>query len=854
MKKRNYFLCFLLAFASIAHAQIGDRLDKPGEKQIPLVPKEMIPPSPARSAAEEMKTFKLAPGLRIELVASEPLIEDPVTARFDHEGKLWIVEMRGFMNNFEGSNEDAPIGRVVFLTDTNLDGKMDTSTVFLDGLILPRAVMPVADGVLIGAPPYLWFCRDTNGDGKCDEKIEIASDYGVQVDPKRPDLANPERAPNNPLWGLDNWIYNASYLTRIRYAGGQWKKSLTTFRGQYGLSEDDDGHLFYNSNSDQLRGDIIPSEYLSRNPFFRSGGINVNIAENQFVWPARVNPGVNRGYQPKILRDGKLKEFTAANSPFIYRGDLFPKEFYNNAFVCEPAGNLVRRNVMFPTNGSLHATNAYDQAEFLASTDERFRPVNLTSGPDGALYIVDFYRGVLEHRISLTTYLRKQGEDRGLENPIHLGRIYRVVPEGKKVRRDAPTFAKETPAQWVKSLSHANSWHRETAQRLLVEKGDLSVVPALKKLALEGKNPLGRVRALWTLDGLNALDLNTVEKAFRDKDPKVRAAAIRVSEPALNSEDGAEITAHLLTLTNETSPEVQLQLALTLGQAHDEIADVAMARLTQSTVSNLFLADAVLSGVAGRELQLLEKIVNDPEPKQNAKNFNRVLSGLASCVVRERNSDRIDRLFNLIAAVKSPARQQLLLDGIAATSDTASKKPVKLASEPAALSQLEKSSNDAIKSRAGKISSLFTWPGKPGAKPEAVVPPLSPEDQKRFEEGKRLFAGSCAACHQLHGLGMDGLAPPLADSEWVLGSEERLTRIVLKGLTGPIKVNGRGWYLDMPSMGMFDDDQIAAILTYIRREWDNTGAPVKPETVKRIRAKTAARQEAWSQAELLEIP
>jgi mono/diheme cytochrome c family protein/glucose/arabinose dehydrogenase len=854
MKKRNYFLCFLFAFASIAHAQIGDKLDKPGEKQIPLVPKEMIPPSPARSAADEMKTFKLAPGLRIELVASEPLVEDPVTARFDHEGKLWVVEMRGFMNNFEGSNEDAPIGRVVILTDTNRDGKMDTSTVFLDGLILPRAVMPVAGGALVGAPPYLWFCRDTNGDGKCDEKIEIASDYGVQVDPKRPELANPERAPNNPLWNLDNWIYSASYMTRLRYVGGEWKKGLTIFRGQYGLSQDDAGHLFYDSNSDQLRGDIIPSEYLSRNPNFRPAGNNVNIAQDQFVWPARVNPGVNRGYQPKILRDGKLKEFTAANSPFIFRGDLFPKDFYNNAFVCEPAGNLVRRNIMFPTNGSLHATNAYDHAEFLASTDERFRPVNLTSGPDGALYIVDFYRGVLEHRISLTTYLRKQGEDRGLEKPIHLGRIYRVVPEGKTIRRDAPTFAKETPAQWVKALSHPNGWHRDTAQRLLVEKRDLSVVPALKKLALNGKNPLGKVHALWTLEGLNALDLVTVEKALRDKNPQVRVAAIRVSEPALDSEDGAEMTANLLALTNETVAEVQLRLALTLGQAHDEIADVAMARLTQSPVPNLFLSDAVLSGVAGRELQLLEKIVNDPEPKSNARNFNRVLSGLASCIVTSRNAERVNHLLDLIAATKSPSRQQLLLDGIASTSGNTSKKPVKLHAEPAALAALEKSSNNTIQVRAKKVSALLTWPGKPGAQPEVVVAPLSPEDQKRFEEGKRLFAGSCAACHQLHGMGMDGLAPPLVDSEWVLGSEQRLTRIVLNGLTGPLRVKGAGWHLDMPSMGMFDDEQIAAILTYIRREWDNTGSPVQPETVKKIRAANASRQEAWSQAELLEIP
>ena len=847
---RNSFFLFLFFFVFTAEAQIGDKSDPPGERQQSLVPKESIPRAPALSPTDEMKTFQLAPGLRIELVASEPLIEDPVSARFDQDGKLWVVEMRAFMNDLEGSAEDAPIGRVVVLRDTDGDGTMDRSTVFMDGLILPRAVMPVAGGVLIGAPPKLWFCRDTNGDDKIDEKIEIASDYGVQVDPKRPELANPERAPNNPLWALDNWIYSAAYMTRFRYVNGEWKKGLTTFRGQYGLSQDDHGHLFYNSNSDQLRADIIPSYYLNRNPnFVRAAGVNVKIPDNQFVWPARVNPGVNRGYKPEILRDGRLKEFTAANSPFIYRGDLLSKEFYGNAFVCEAAGNLVRRNLMFETNGSLAAQNAYDQKEFLTSTDERFRPVDLTSGPDGALYIVDFYRGVLQHRISLTTYLRKQSEDRGLDKPLHLGRIYRVVPDGKKVRNEPPKFSKESPAQWVTHLSDANAWSRETAQRLLVERSDLSVVPALQKVVSGGKNSFGKVHALWTLEGLGQVGVPIIETALREKNPKVRAAAIRVSETLFGSEEKSQIVEKLGALANESSPEGQLQLALTLGQAKDKKVDVVMARLAKSSEANLFLPDAILSGAAGRELELLEKISGDSG--QSTRNFDRVLSGLAACVIIERSSDRVNRLLELIASNKSDNRQQLLLDGIYSAGAHTSK-PVKLPMEPPALVALAKSGT--LQTRLAKISPLFTWPGKPGALLEPVITPLSAEDQKRFDEGKNLFAGSCAACHQLHGMGMDGLAPPLVDSEWVLGSEGRLTRILLHGLTGPIRVKGAGWYLDMPSMGMFDDEQIASILTYIRRAWDHGGALVKAGSVKKVRAETARRQEAWSEKELMAIP
>ncbi len=849
---KNLFFLVLFFFLLIGRAQIGDKIDKPGELQKPLVPKELIPPAPARSPADEMKTFQLAGGLRIELVASEPLIEDPVAAQFDQDGKLWVVEMRAFMNDLEGSGEDSPIGRVSVLRDTNHDGKMDQSTVFLDGLIMPRAVMPVAGGVLIGAPPKLWFCRDTNGDDKIDEKIEIASDYGVQVDPKRPELANPERAPNSPLWNLDNWIYSAAYMTRFRYVHGEWKNGLTIFRGQYGLSRDDSGHLFYNSNSDQLRGDLIPSHYLNRNPnLSRANGVNVKIPDNQLVWPARVNPGINRGYKPELLRDGKLKEFTAANSPFIYRGDLLPKEFYGNAFVCEPAGNLVRRNILFETNGSLAAANAYNQKEFLTSTDERFRPVSLTSGPDGALYIVDFYRGVLEHRISLTTYLRKQSEERGLDKPLHLGRIYRVVPDGKIVRNNPPKFSKETPEQWATHLSDANGWSRDTAQRLLVERGDLSVVPALKKIVAIGKNPLGKVHALWTLEGLSQLDLPTIKNALRDTNPNVRVAAIRVSETFFDSEEKREMLEMLFPPAQDSSTEVQLQLALTLGQAKDKFADVVMANLAQSSLTNLFLADAILSGASGRELELLEKISNDLSKERN---FERVLSGLASCVVVERRGERINRLLELIASLKSTDHQQLLLDGIFSTSAVTAKKPVKLSVEPAALVALEKNSSKEIQSRAKKISALLTWPGKPGAKPEPIIPPLSPEEKKRFDDGKILFAASCAACHQVHGLGMDGLAPPLVDSEWVLGAEERLVRIVLNGLTGPLRVKGQSWHLDMPALGIFDDEQIAAVLTYIRRDWENGAAPVRPDRVKKIRAENVARQEAWSAPELLRIP
>jgi mono/diheme cytochrome c family protein len=846
---------FLLQL-SLAHGQIGDKSDRHGEVQTNLVPRELIPPSPARTAEEEMKTFKLQPALHLECVASDPLIQEPIVAEFDPDGRLWVVEMRGFMPDVDGTGEDAPVGQVSFLTSSKGDGKLDKKTVFLDGLALPRALGFADGGVLVGAPPHLWFCRDTNGDGKADEKIEIASDFGVAVDPKRPEVANPERAPNSLLWGLDNWIYSAAYMARFRFDGGIWKRDLTTFRGQWGLSQDELGDLFYNSNSDQLRYDAIPAYYLTRNPDLpRLPGDNVNAADSQFVWPARVNPGINRGYRPEMLRNGRLKEFTAACAPHIFYSDLFPPDFYGNAFVAEPAGNLVRRNILSETNGMLRARNAYEKSEFLASTDERFRPVNFTTGPDGALYLVDLYRGVLQHRISLTTYLRNQSLERGLDKPIHLGRIFRIVPEGKQANPPVQAhFSRETPIQWVSHLSHSNSWWRYTAQRLLVEKRDETTVPALKSLALKGSNPIGRIHALRTLDGMKALELGTVESALKDSNPEVRAAAIRLCEPFFHAEEKPEVLDALLSLKSDSASAVQLQLALTLGEARTPQADLVLANLGDSPTPSPFMASAIISSLHGREFDLITHLLPALAWRKPTALHKTLLQDLAACVINGRVPQQVDALITLVSKKANSQQRQILLTGMVSTSMRTTKKPIKLSLAPVELAALQKSKEKATAQLANQLDSSLIWAGKPGVVPPPPLPALTAEQNKRFETGKQLFQTTCAACHQVHGMGMDGLAPPLADSEWVMGSEQRLVRILLSGLTGPVKVEGRSYYLDMPSMGVFNDDQIASILTYIRREWENTGSPVEPGSVKAIRAANAARQEAWNSAELLKIP
>jgi len=868
--------------AVLALSLCAQQGDEPGETQAPVVPKEKIPPAPVLPPNEALKSFKLQPGFRIEVVAAEPLVHDPVQIAFDPDGRLWVLEMRGFMPNLEG-NELEKVGSVAVLEDTDGDGKMDKRTVFLDELVTPRAMALVRGGTLVAEPPNLWFCQDTDSDGRCDKKTLIANDYATEADPKFGPKANVEHSANGLLWALDNWIYSANYTTRFRNTDGTWRRESTEFRGQWGISQDDFGRLVYNSNSDPLRMDLVPSGYLGRNRNYHgAAGLNVQPLKDQSVWPVRVNPGVNRGYQRGQLRsDGTLATFTAACGPLVYRGDNFSDEFRGNVFACEPAGNLVRRNVLTEQDPNITARNPYDKAEFLASTDERFRPVNLANGPDGCLYIVDFYRGIIQHRLYVTTYLRNQILDRGLEKPTGLGRIYRVANDSKKPG-PKPTLSKTGSDELVKYLAHPNGWWRDTAQRLLVERNDPAVVTSLRQLVTSGfaslkmpltrpsdtlspsegeRDALGRLHALWVLEGTRQLDFAVLKAALSDTHAKVRAAAIRVAEPLLGSQP--DLFGELLKSVDDPAPDVQLQLAFTLGQIKDRRAEEAMAKVALKTADDLYLRDAILTGLGGRELEFLDFLLPDKSWNEKKSGYGQFLGALARCVFTEANSDRVSRLLDVTA--KRPPdmswQQTALLDGILSTVPPTPKgklapklKPVRLSAEPPVLAVLAKNASKEIEARSSRVADLIVWPGKPGVEPEKAVKPLTSEQQKRFDQGKELYLISCAACHQAHGMGQEGLAPPLVDSDWPVGPPERLVRIVLHGMRGPVQVKGRTYELDMPALGVFDDEQVAAVLTYIRREWGHTADPVEPELVKKIRAETEKREEAWTDAELLKIP
>jgi len=563
--------------------------------------------SPALAAEDALKTFYMPPGYHVELVASEPLIQEPVALDWDLEGRLWAVEMPGFMADIRGSNEHDPIGRVVVLEDTNSDGRMDKRTVFADGLVLARSLKVLDRGILVAEPPNVWLMRDTNGDLRVDTKERITDHYGRFE-------GDPQNNANGFYWGLDNRMYTAGQSNiQLRLKDDVFEVQQTLSRGEWGVSQDDGGRTYRNTNESALHVDLVQTSYYARNPNLpRTRGSYERLADDNpelnTVWPVRPNPGTNRAYQVGIDReDGSLARFTSVCAPLVYRGDRLPADVYGNVFVAEPAANLVSRLILSDDGTMIRARKAYDRGEFLASTDERFRPVFLTNAPDGTLYIADMYRGIIEHRISVTEYLRDQISSRKLDRPTSYGRIYRVVHDS--TRRDtANPFARASSGQLVDALAHPNGWRRDTAQRLLVERGARSEVPNLTKLATAAADWRTRLHALWILDGLDAIQPATVMAALQDGNRDVRVSAIRLAERWLG-ENGHPIQAALLKRLDDSDWAVHQQLAASIGALPAGARESAALEVLDRYANDPVVMDAAMSGLRGSESIVLERLL-----------------------------------------------------------------------------------------------------------------------------------------------------------------------------------------------------------------------------------------------------
>jgi mono/diheme cytochrome c family protein/glucose/arabinose dehydrogenase len=804
-------------------------------------------PSPEKTPEQERATFQLAPGLKIELVASEPMVQDPVVITFDPDGRLWIVEMRGFMPDIDGKGENQRVGRISILEDADGDGRMDASKIYIDSLIMPRAVSLVPGGALIVEDMSLWLTQDLNGDDKADIKTLIDSAYAGNPSPEHS---------GNGLWrNMDNWYYNAKSVFRYRLRDGHWIRDSTEFRGQWGLSHDDEGRLYYNYNWSQLHADLVPPNYLSRNENHKpTTGIDHGLTIDRRIYPIRPNPAVNRGYVPGTLdKKGSLLEFTAACSPLYYRGRALPQEYYGNVFVCEPSGNLVKRNVVKDSGIIPKAHDPTPGKEFLASTDERFRPVFLATGPDGALYIADMYRGLVQHGLYVTPYLREQTLKRNLVKPINRGRIWRIVPDNWKPTR-GKKLSHAPLNDLVALLSNPDGWYRDVAQRLLVESRDKSLQKNLEDVALTGDQYLGRFHALWTLEGLDVISPQLLFRVLKDSSILVRTAAIRLLERFAERDANvrAKLGQELAKKWKKAGIEEALQISLSAYALDAKAARVILTGIAARYDTSALIRDAVLSSLQDNEFAFLQEIWKSPEWESHKPAHEIFLEMLTTAVVTKRNSEAIAALLAMMNT-KNPDWKHIAVVTALSVQARSKIKPIRLQHAPAVLTSQTKTLEP---SQLQLLSAMFQWPGHlPDTASINQQVSLNKNEQRQFVAGRQLYLTTCAGCHGTDGKGLPRFAPPLTQSEWVLGDERRLSLIILHGIEGPIDVGGKRYDAPeiltvMPAHSTLDDASISSILTYIRNEWGNAAGAVGRRVVGMTRVMSQGRVMPWTAKEL----
>lgn len=807
-------------------------------------------PSPPKSPEEELATFQLEPGFKAMLVASEPMVQDPVVMSFDEDGRLWVVEMRGFMSDIDGTKEKERNGRISILEDTDGDGQMDVSTIYIDSLVMPRALAIVSGGALIAENESLWLTQDLDGDLHADTKILIDSTYAGS--------AMPEHS-GNGLWrGVDNQYYNAKSRLRYRLVNKTWQRDSTEFRGQWGISHDDEGRLYYNYNWSQLHADLVPPNYLGRNKNHTpTTGIDHGLTIDRRIYPVRPNPAVNRGYIPGTLDEhGRLLEFTAACSPFVYRSSVFPEEFYENVFVCEPSGNLIKRNIVEKDGLLLSAHDPHPGKEFLASTDERFRPVFLASGHDGALYVADMYRGLIQHGAYVTPYLREQTLSRKLVQPVHCGRIWRIVPSNWKPTKQRK-LSDVSSNELIEYLSHSNGWDRDTAQRLLVERNDKGVGKPLTDLALHGENHLGRFHALWTLQGLQLLQPELLFQVLNDPNTVIKTTALRLLEPFAieNRLIRSELETELLSNWEKAPIEEVLQIALTADLLDPNVSYPILSGIAAKRGSSPLIRDAILSSLQNREFGFLQHLWKSNAWKVDDQNKEIFLEMITTSIIHKEDRTELASLLSLLDVDKGTFgwREKAVLSGLSIQGSNASFQPIRLASAPRIFSRTNAGMDQK---QLNTLALMFEWPGHVVEKKTTQNEyALTEKEQAQFRMGRQHYLTNCSGCHGSDGAGIKRFAPPLINSDWVLGDEKRLALILLHGIEGPITVDGKRYDAPdilpvMPSHSTMNDASITSILTYIRNEWGNHAGPVSGRTVGSTRHTSQGRVVPWTADEL----
>ena len=547
-----------------------------------------IRPDPAHksialSPSDSLRKVQMQSGYQLERVLSEPTIQSPAIMAFDGNGRMFVAEMRSYMLDINGTDKFKPMSRVSLHTDTDGDGVYDHSTVYADNLILPRILLTLDDRVIIGETNTydLYIYRDSDGDGVADEK-----DLWYEGGPRGGNL---EHQPNGAIWAMDNAIYATYWDFRLRMGpdGKAIKEEIPINGGQWGLTQDNWGKVWFINAGAELG----PVHFQQPILYGQFNAANQHVGDFKVVWPIDNIPDTQGG-RAQLRENNTLNHFTATCGLDVFRGDRLPADLQDDILFAEPVGRLVRRAKVTVEDGTTRLANAYDENEFIRSTDPLFRPMNMMTAPDGTLYIIDMYRGIIQESqwTNEGSYLREQILAYGLDKEIGGGRIYRLTHSGFE-RGPAPRMLDETPAQWVQHLNHPNGWWRDTAQKLLVLKQDRSVVPALIKLAQSAPDPRTRAHALWTLDGLNALDSSLVLTALQSSNENLRVVGLRLADAlAVKSPEAAPaLRATITEKLNDADPSVVIQAMLSLKHiAGDEATDAIKAAADASTSTGVY--------------------------------------------------------------------------------------------------------------------------------------------------------------------------------------------------------------------------------------------------------------------------
>jgi putative membrane-bound dehydrogenase-like protein len=601
-------VCVLLCWGSSARAQdFADELPR-------------IPPTEPEQA---LQTFTVADGFKLELVAREPLIGTPVAIEWDADGRMFVCEMRGY-----SEDRDEAISRIALLTDDDDDGRYDRRTTFADGLLWPTAIFPYDGGLFVGDAPHLYYFKDTDGDGKADEKKLVLTGFGT---------SNVQGLMNSMRWGLDNRIHIACSSTggqirrgdagedaqRVNVRGRDiafdprsYEFQPTSGAAQHGMCFDDWGRKFVSSNSDHIQQVMYEDHNIARNPYLRAPSSRISIAadgpqaevyRSSPVEPWRIVRTRLRvaGEVPGPVEGGGRAAgyFTGATGVTIYRGDRWPAGWKGFAFIGDVGSNLVHRKRLDPNGLQYVAKRIDEDSEFITSSDIWFRPAQFANAPDGSLHVIDVCREVIEHPKSLPPAIKQHldltaGRDRG--------RIYRIVPSDDQGQRKTVAYSKAPTETLVGLLGHANAWHRETAARLLYERQDKAAIPLLKKFTTDSR-PLARLHAMYALDGQHALDAETLLPRLQDPHPQVRRHAVRLAG------DASEIADKLVAMTGDDSLAVRYELAFALGDVTHDKKVAALTQLLRRDPTDKWIQTAVQSSLSDDAAAAFEQLAGDVE-------------------------------------------------------------------------------------------------------------------------------------------------------------------------------------------------------------------------------------------------